>query len=69
MIDVIVEQITFRVLMDVETKVRPYQLIVGLKPHCIQSSRVLVPVGTSKSTLRRHGIQAVARVMATLLMQ
>jgi hypothetical protein len=29
-----------------------------------QSSRVLVPAGTSKSTLRRHGIQAVTRVMA-----
>jgi hypothetical protein len=29
-----------------------------LKPHCIQSSQVLVPAGTSKSTLRRHGIQA-----------
>jgi hypothetical protein len=35
-----------------------------LKPHCIQSSRVLVPAGTSKSTSRRHGIQAVIRVMA-----
>jgi hypothetical protein len=35
-----------------------------LKPHCIQSSRVVVPAGTSKSTLRRHGIQAVTRVMA-----
>jgi hypothetical protein len=35
-----------------------------LKPHCIQSSRVLVPAGTSKSTSRRHGIQAVTRVMA-----
>jgi hypothetical protein len=35
-----------------------------LKPHCIQSSRVLVPAGTSKSTLHRHGIQAVTRVMA-----
>jgi hypothetical protein len=34
-----------------------------LKPHYIQSSRVLVPAGTSKSTLRRHGIQAVTRVM------
>jgi hypothetical protein len=30
-----------------------------LKPHCIQSSRVLVPAGTSKSMLRRRGIQAV----------
>jgi hypothetical protein len=40
----------------------------GLKPHCIQSSRVLVPAGTSKSTLHRHGIQALARVMRTLLM-
>jgi hypothetical protein len=31
-----------------------------------QSSRVLVvvPAGTSKSTSRRHGIQAVTRVMA-----
>jgi hypothetical protein len=33
-----------------------------LKPHCIQSSRVLVPVGTSKYTLRRrrnqgHGVR------------
>jgi hypothetical protein len=40
----------------------------SLKPHCIwiieQSSRVLVPAGTSKSTLRHHGIQAVTRVMA-----
>jgi hypothetical protein len=36
----------------------------SLKPHCIQSSRVLVPAITSKSTLRRHGIQAVTRVMA-----
>jgi hypothetical protein len=35
-----------------------------LKPHCIQSSRVLVPAGTSKSTLRRHSIQARTRVMA-----
>jgi hypothetical protein len=35
-----------------------------LKPHCIQSSRVLVPAGTSKSTLRRHGIQAATWVMA-----
>jgi hypothetical protein len=35
-----------------------------LKPHCIESSRVLVPAGTSKSMLRRHGIQAVTRVMA-----
>jgi hypothetical protein len=35
-----------------------------LKPHCIQSSRVLVPADTSKSMLRRHGIQAVTRVMA-----
>jgi hypothetical protein len=35
-----------------------------LKPHCIQSSRVLVPAGTSKSTLRHHGIQAVTSVMA-----
>jgi hypothetical protein len=35
-----------------------------LKPHCIQSSRMLVPAGTSKSTSRRHGIQAVTRVMA-----
>jgi hypothetical protein len=35
-----------------------------LKPHCIQSSQVLVPVGTSKSTSRRHGIQAGTRVMA-----
>jgi hypothetical protein len=37
---------------------------MNLKPHCIQSSRVLVPAGTSKSTLHRHGIQAVTRVMA-----
>jgi hypothetical protein len=35
-----------------------------LKPHCIQSSRVLVPAGTSKSMLCHHGIQAVTRVMA-----
>jgi hypothetical protein len=35
-----------------------------LKPHCIQSSRVLVPAGTSNSTLRRHGIQAETIVMA-----
>jgi hypothetical protein len=26
-----------------------------LKPHCIQSSRVLVPTSTRKSTMRRHG--------------
>jgi hypothetical protein len=37
-----------------------------LKPHCIQSSQVLVPAGTSKSTLRRHGIQAVTRVTACI---
>jgi hypothetical protein len=36
----------------------------NLKPHCIQSSRVLVPAGTIKSTSRRHSIQAVTRVMA-----
>jgi hypothetical protein len=30
----------------------------ALKPHCIQSSRVLVPAGTCKSPLRRHGSQA-----------
>jgi hypothetical protein len=30
-----------------------------LKPHCIQSSRVLVPASTSKSTLRRHGMAYV----------
>jgi cobyric acid synthase len=35
--------------------------VVILKPHCIQSSQVLVPAGTSKSTSRRHGIQAVTR--------
>jgi quinol monooxygenase YgiN len=35
-----------------------------LKPHCIQSSQVLVTAGTSKYMLRRHGIQAVTRVMA-----
>jgi hypothetical protein len=35
-----------------------------LKPHCIQSSRVLVPAGTSKSMLHHHGIQAVTRVIA-----
>jgi hypothetical protein len=40
------------------------QTATHLKPHCIQSSRVLVPAGTSKSMLRRHGIQAVTRVMA-----
>jgi hypothetical protein len=34
-----------------------------LKPHCIQSSRVLVPAGTRKPTLRRHGIQAITRDM------
>jgi hypothetical protein len=33
-----------------------------LKPHCIQSSWVLLPTGTSKSTSR--GIKAVTRVMA-----
>jgi hypothetical protein len=38
--------------------------VIYLKPHCIQSSQVLVPAVTSKSTLRRHGIQAVTRVMA-----
>jgi hypothetical protein len=27
-------------------------------------NRVLVPAGTSKSMLRRHGIQAVTRVIA-----
>jgi hypothetical protein len=32
--------------------------------HCIQSSRVLVPAGTSKSMLPRYSIQAVTRVMA-----
>jgi hypothetical protein len=40
---------------------------VALKPHCIQSSRVLVPAGTSKSTSRHHGIQAVTRVMHALV--
>jgi hypothetical protein len=35
-----------------------------LKPHGIQFRWVLVPAGTSKSTLRRRGIQAVTRVMA-----
>jgi hypothetical protein len=35
-----------------------------LKPHCIQSSRVLVPAGTSKSTSRCHGIQAETSVIA-----
>jgi hypothetical protein len=35
-----------------------------LKPHCIQSSRVLVLAGTSKSMLRRHVFQAITRVMA-----
>jgi alkylhydroperoxidase/carboxymuconolactone decarboxylase family protein YurZ len=29
-----------------------------------KASRVFVPAGTSKSMLRRHGIQAVTRVMA-----
>jgi hypothetical protein len=44
---------------------RPVILAVSiLKPHCIQSSRVLVPTGTSKSMLPRHGIQAVTKVMA-----
>jgi hypothetical protein len=33
-----------------------------LKPHCIQSSRVLVPASTSKSTSRRYGIQVMAYV-------
>jgi hypothetical protein len=37
-----------------------------LKPHCIQSSRVLVPTGTSKSTLRRHGIQAAVTLWRCL---
>jgi hypothetical protein len=37
--------------------------VLMLKPHCIQFSRVLVPAGTSKLTLRRHGIQAVTMVM------
>jgi hypothetical protein len=37
---------------------------VILKPHCIQSNRVFAPAGTSKSTSRCHGIQAVTRVMA-----
>jgi hypothetical protein len=32
----------------------------------IQSSRVLVPAGTSKSTLRRHGIQAYVADAVTL---
>jgi hypothetical protein len=41
-----------------------YIIHVQLKPHCIQSSRVLVPAGTSKSMLHRHGIQAITRVMA-----
>jgi hypothetical protein len=39
-------------------------VVVPLMSHCVQSSRVLVPAGTSKSMLRRHGIQAVTRVMA-----
>jgi hypothetical protein len=32
------------------------KIVELLKPHCIQSSQVLVPAGTIKSTLRRHGI-------------
>jgi hypothetical protein len=36
----------------------------SLKPHCIQFRWVLVPAGTSKSTLCRHSIQVVTRVMA-----
>jgi hypothetical protein len=47
----------------VEDNVTASIIQCGFK-HCIQSSRVLVPAGTSKSTLRRHGIQAVTRVMA-----
>jgi hypothetical protein len=39
-------------------------LYLGLKPHCIQSSRVLVPTGTSKSMSRRYRIHAITRVMA-----
>jgi hypothetical protein len=39
-----------------------------LKPHCIQSSRVLVPAGTSKSTLRRHGIQTMAYVADAVML-
>jgi hypothetical protein len=35
-----------------------------LKYFTIQSSRVLVPADTSKSTLRHHGIQTITRVMA-----
>jgi hypothetical protein len=54
----------------ITSAVETFPMNVSLKPHCIQSSRVLVPAGTSKSTLRRQGIQAVTRVMAyTLLMQ
>jgi hypothetical protein len=47
----------------------PYRMekFKTLKPHCIQSSRVLVPAGTSKSTSRRHSIQAVTRVMAYVI--
>jgi hypothetical protein len=41
-----------------------FGIMINLKPHCIQSSRVVVPAGTSKSTSRRHGIQVVTRVMA-----
>jgi hypothetical protein len=40
------------------------QSTTSLKPHFIHSSRVLVPAGTSKSTLRRHDIQAITMVMA-----
>jgi hypothetical protein len=36
-----------------------YEEYTYLKPHCIQSSRVLVPAGTSKSMLRHHGIHGV----------
>jgi hypothetical protein len=35
----------------------------SLEPHCIQSSRVLVPA-TPAGTSNRHIIQAVTRVMA-----
>jgi hypothetical protein len=50
-------------IINIRTFFFSYEHIL-LKPRCIQSSRVIVPAGTSKSTSRRHGIQAVTRVMA-----
>jgi hypothetical protein len=47
--------------MPVKEEIHSNVCLDPLTPHCIQSSRVLVPAGTSKSMLSRHGIQAVTR--------